>query len=277
MPIRTGQKILVTYEDREFEVIVIDPNGLGEAQPSLGFGLTMMDTHAGLPQSTASGWIKEGHRANGKKTLEAPTGNTFDVIEIAGNDGNDYLVLEISDWVAVAGEALKAKGKRKISDSTKEKLINFLTWFATKGLYAEAYVALKGTYTARDSRSVSSWMMTRLAGKIKRNKYTDFLKKQGCESRHYGIWTNYIYEGLFGKTAGEMKQYWDVVEGEKKIARNYISEEDGLKAVAHCENLIPELHIDGNHLQIAHDQVISNALEKYKFVINKLREASIDD
>lgn len=44
-----GQKVTVTYEGREFEVIVIDPNGLGEGQPSLGFGLTMMDKHAGLP------------------------------------------------------------------------------------------------------------------------------------------------------------------------------------------------------------------------------------
>jgi hypothetical protein len=40
-------------------------------------------------------------------------------------------------------------------------------------LYAEAYVALKDVYTARDSRSVSSWMMARLSGVPKRNKYTE--------------------------------------------------------------------------------------------------------
>lgn len=264
---KKGQRITVIYEGRDFEVIVIDPNGLGEAQPSLGFGLTMMDKHAGLPQSTSSGWIKEGHRANEEKLLEAPTGNTFRVIEITGLDGNEYLVLEVSDWVAIAGEALKAKGKKKLKDSTRDRLIDFLTWFATKGLYAEAYVALKGTYTARDSRSVSSWMMVRLAGKIKRNKYTDFLKEQACEGYDYATWTNYIYEGLFGKTAKEMKQLWEVVEGAKTIARNYISEEEGLKAVAHCENLVVELFIDD--LKEAHDDAISNALRKFSFTFTQ--------
>ena len=97
MVVKRGQRILVAYEDREFEVIVIDPNGLGKDQPSLGFGLTMMDKHGGLPQSTSSGWIKEGHRTNEEKTLEAPTGKYFRVIEIQGDDGNNLLVLEISD------------------------------------------------------------------------------------------------------------------------------------------------------------------------------------
>lgn len=266
--VKSGQKITVVYEDREFEVIVIDPNGLGDGQPSLGFGLSMMDNHAGLPQSTSSGWIKESHRATAEKCLEAPTGKVFKVIEVIGLDGNQYSVLEISDCVSVIGEALKAKGKRKVSDSTKEKLVDFLTWFATKSLYAEAYVALKGTYTARDSRSVSNWMMVRLSGKVKRTKYTDFLKEQGCKNVEYAIWTNYIYEGLFGKTAKEMKQLWEVVEGSSSIARNYISEEEGLKAVAHCENLVVELFIDD--LKEAHDDAISNALRKFPTVIRKL-------
>jgi hypothetical protein len=271
MSVKRGQKILVTYEDREFEVVVIDPNGLGKDQPSLGFGLTMMDKYGGLPQSTSSGWMKEGHRTNEEKTLEAPTGKSFRVIEIQGDDGNNLLVMEISDWVAVAGEALKAKGKRKISDSTKEKLIDFLTWFATKGLYAEAYVALKDVYTARDSRSVSSWMMARLSGVPKRNKYTDFLKEKGCEGIDYALWTNYIYEGLFGKTVKEMKQFWAVVDGEKRIARNYISEEDGLKAIAHCENLVVELYVDD--LKEAHDDAISNALRKFAPVLQQLKSS----
>lgn len=47
----------------------------------------MMDKHAGLPQSTSSGWIKEGHRANEEKSLESPTGNLFRVIEVKGDDG----------------------------------------------------------------------------------------------------------------------------------------------------------------------------------------------
>ena len=269
MSISKGQRITVTYEDREFEVIVIDPHGLGHDQPSLGFGFRMMEKYGGLPQATSSKWLLEGDYANEIQELEAPIGKVFKVITVKGLDGNDYSVIEVSDWVAVAGEALKAKGKRKVSDSTKEKLIDFLTWFATKGLYSEAYVALKGVYTARDSRSVSNWMMARLAGKEKRNKYTDFLKEAGCEGKDYGIWTNYIYEGLFGKTAREMKQLWEVVEGQKSIARNYISEEDGLKAVAHCENLVVELYVDD--IKEAHDDAISNALRKFKSVIQKLR------
>ena len=91
--VKSGQKVTVIYENRKFEVIVIDPNGLGEGQPSIGFNLTMMDKHAGLPQSTASGWIKEGHRENEEKILEAPTGKTFKVIERIGIDRNDNLIL----------------------------------------------------------------------------------------------------------------------------------------------------------------------------------------
>lgn len=267
--LRKGQLLTVEYEAREFELIVIDPNGLGKEQPSLGFGLNMMEKHGGLPQPTSSKWLKEGDYGNGNKKLETPTGKTFDVITVKGENNNDYYVIEISDWVTIAGEALKAKGKRKVSDSTKIKLIDFLTWFATKGLYAEAYVVLKGVYTAKDSRSLSSWMMTRLEGKIKRNKYTDFLQAQGCEGIDYATWTNYIYEGLFEKTAREMKQLWSVVEGNKNIARNHVSEEDGLKAIAHCENLTVELFIDD--LKEAHDDAISNARRKFWPVINKLR------
>ena len=36
-----GDLIVVTYEDREFEAIVIDPDGLGEGEPSVGFGFRM--------------------------------------------------------------------------------------------------------------------------------------------------------------------------------------------------------------------------------------------
>lgn len=212
--------------------------------------------------------LVEGDYINSDRSLETPTGETFRVITVKGENNNDYFVIEISDWVAIAGEALKAKGRRKVSDSTKNKLIDFLTWFTTKGLYAEAYVALKGVYTAKDSRSLSSWMMTRLEGKIRRNKYTDFLQAQGCEGYDYGNWTNYIYEGLFGKTAREMKQFWKVVEGTKTIARNYIAEEDGLKAVAHCENLTVELFVDD--LREAHDDAISNTLRKFSAVLKKL-------
>lgn len=39
--IRTGSLITVTFEEREFQSIVIDPNGLGRGEPSIGFGFRM--------------------------------------------------------------------------------------------------------------------------------------------------------------------------------------------------------------------------------------------
>ena len=267
--VKKGQRVTVTYENREFEVIVIDPNGLGKDQPSLGFGQNMMEQHSGLPQSTSGTWISKGNREKEKQTLKTPTGKEFRVIEVLGLDNNIYTVLEISDWVSVAIEALKGKGKSRLSDTTRDKLLDFLGWFAVKGLYADAYTILKDVYTARDSRSVSKWMMARLEGKVKRNKYTDFLQEQGCKEWYeYANWTNYIYEGLFGKTAKEMKQLWEVVEGTSKIARNYIAEEDGLKAVSHAENLTVELFV--NDLKESHDDAIYNTQRKFKNILDEL-------
>lgn len=43
---------MVTYEDREFTAIVIDPDELGEGEPSVGFGFRMAERHIGIPQPT---------------------------------------------------------------------------------------------------------------------------------------------------------------------------------------------------------------------------------
>jgi hypothetical protein len=40
--LKAGQRITLSFEGREFDVIVIDPNGLGEDQPSVGFGFRML-------------------------------------------------------------------------------------------------------------------------------------------------------------------------------------------------------------------------------------------
>lgn len=263
--IKKGQKINVGYETREFEVIVIDPDGLGTDQASLGFGFEMMEKYGGLPTSTSDNWL-QGLPNSEEECLKTPSGKTYRVSRIMGLDKNVYVVLEISDWVALAGDVLKKSGK--VRPKTKEKLIDFLVWFSTKGLYAEAYTVLKGAYTSRDSRSLSKWMMARLDGKLKRNKYTDFLQQQGCQGYDYALWTNYIYENLFGKTAKEMKQLWSVVEGTKQIARNYVSEKDGLIAIAHAENLTVELFIDD--LKESHDDAISNTKRKFRDVLIKL-------
>ena len=38
LKLRTGQKITLDFEGRDFEAIVIDPDGLGKNRPSLGLG-----------------------------------------------------------------------------------------------------------------------------------------------------------------------------------------------------------------------------------------------
>jgi hypothetical protein len=260
MSIKQGQLIKLNFEGREFEVIVIDPNRLGRNQPSVGFGFSMMERHGGLPQATSSQWI-EGHPNTGNGWLKLPSGNTYRVIQILGEDRNEYLVVEVSDWVAIAVDVNKKPGK--VRKSTKDKLLDFLGWFAVKGFYADAYAALKGAYTEADSRAVSAWMQARLAGISRRNRYTRFLQEQGCEEWYeYANWTDYVYQALFRMKKRQMVEEWDLVEGDKTIGRNYIAEIEGLEAVAYCENQVVELfHSD---LRQAHDDAISFAKRKFK-------------
>ena len=257
---KKGQIIPMTYEKRDFEVIVIDPNGVGEGQPSIGFSFTKMDKHGGLPSSTCSDWLARGIRNTGEKVLELPSGNTFRVSEIKDLDGNDAFVVEVSDWMAIALDVLKKPGK--IKKSTKNNLLDFLGWFAVKGFYADAYAILKGAYTKKDSRAISGWLVTRLSGVPTRNEYTDFLQSQGCEGYDYAYWTDYVYQGLFGKRAWEMKQIWKLVEGNKNIGRNYIPEVTGLEAVAYCETQVIKLFYES--LEQAHDDAIRFAKKKFK-------------
>lgn len=266
MSVKAGQLVTLTFEGRNFEAIVIDPNGLGPNQPSIGFGFRMMEKHGGLASSTISDWVTkesglEGVRDNELKTLKRPGGMVFRVSEITGSDKNKYLVLEVSEWVALAADILKKPGK--INKSTQSKLIDFLTWFAVKGFYADAYVNLKNAYTDADSRAVSAWMQARLTGISTRNQYTKFLQQNGCEEwYHYANWTDCIYEGLFGMKKKEMVENWDVVEGNKNIGRNHIPEVKGLEAVAYCENQVIQLfHED---LEQAHNDAITYARKKFK-------------
>lgn len=263
--IQAGQVIPLNFESREFVVIVLDPDGLGKNQPSIGFGFRMMEKYGGLSESTLSDWTTvesgfEGDRNNANKILKPPSGNTFRVTEIDGLDGNQYLVLEVSDWVAVAADVLKKPGK--VKKPALNGLIDFLSWFAVKGFYADAYAVLKGVYTEADSRAVSAWMQSRLAGITRRNRYTKFLQKQGCEEWYeYANWTDYVYKGLFGMKKKQMVETWELVEGSKTIGRNYIPEPEGLDAVAYCENQVIELFY--GDLRQAHDDAIAFAKKKF--------------
>lgn len=141
--LRSGSLVKISYEGREFEVIVIDPNGLGPGQPSVGFGYRMAERNAGVPESTIRSWVRE--KPDGD-ALELPSGKAFEVREISATDGNTYKVIEASDWLAIAIDLLVNPGRT--GKGLRTKLGDFLTWFAVKGFYAEAYVALRGVYTA---------------------------------------------------------------------------------------------------------------------------------
>jgi hypothetical protein len=60
------------------------------------------------------------------------------------DDGNEYLLLEASDWVELARDWAKNPGK--LRKPAREGLIDFLAWFAVEGLYAQAYTILKRAY-----------------------------------------------------------------------------------------------------------------------------------
>lgn len=265
MRAKRGQLIELPYEGKVFDVIVIDPDGLGKNQPSVGFGFNMMERHGGLPNSTSDNWL-EGVPNASDECLKVPSGNRFRVSRIWGEDNNEYVVLEVSEWVALAADVLKKPGK--VKKPTLNSLIDFLSWFAVKGFYADAYTVLKGTYTEADSRAVSVWMQARLSGISKRNKYTSFLQCNGCEEWYdYANWTDYVYMGLFGMKKKQMVEVWDLVEGSNDIGRNHIPEAEGLEAVAYCETQVIELfHKD---LRQAHDDAISFAKKKFKLDFKK--------
>ena len=158
-PVKKGDRIPLSCEGREFDVIVIDPNGLGPNQPSVGFGYRMAEKYAGIPESTLRGWVRE---ITNEKRLETPSGKSFRVRDILVSDGNEYSVIEASDWFALAVDVLVNPGRT--GKGLRSKLGDFIAWFAVKGFYAEAYVAFKGVYTAKDSRATTQWLEARQLG-----------------------------------------------------------------------------------------------------------------
>jgi hypothetical protein len=254
--IKKGSRIKVPYEGRDFDAIVIDPNGLGKDQPSIGFGFRMAERYVGIPNDTLSRWVLD---STPDKTMELPSGKTFRVLDILSDDGNLYSVVEVSDWFAIAIDVLLNPGRT--GKGIRAKLGDFLQWFAIKGFYAEAYVAFKGAYTAKDSRATTAWLESRQLGVPVRKGYTDLLQSQGCEAYDYANWTNCIYQGLFGMPAKEMKEVWELMEGNSKIARNYIPEAEGLDAVRYCEDMVVRVFVD--NLKEAHDLAISLTTRKY--------------
>jgi hypothetical protein len=256
MSIEEGSIVTLRFEGRDFQVIVIDPNGLGEGQPSVGFGFRMIERNAGIPASTLSTWVFE---IDDVVALKLPSGKCFRVFEINGLDGNSYSVVEASDWFSLAVDLLVNPGKT--GKGIRSKLGDFISWFAVKGFYAESYVALKGVYTEKDSRATTQWLESRQLGKVSRKLYTDLLQSQGCEDSDYAYWTDYVYQGLFGMKAKEMKLIWERIEGDASIARNYIPKAEALDALSHCEDMTVRFFVDD--LKEAHDQAINLTRRKY--------------
>jgi hypothetical protein len=216
----------------------------------------MAERNVGIPNDTLSRWVLE---SEGLKYLELPSGKRFRVLEIAAEDGNQYSVVEASEWFSTAVDVLINPGRT--GKAVRARVGDFITWFAVKGFYAEAYVALKGVYDAKDSRATTKWMESRLMGIPVRKLYTDLLQAQGCSEFDFANWTNRVYRGLFGMPAKEMKEVWKLIEGNKKIARNYVPEAEGLEAVRYCEDMVVRVFVDD--LAEAHDTAIGIAKRKF--------------
>ena len=254
--IRTGSLITVTFEEREFQSIVIDPNGLGPGEPSIGFGFRMAQKHIGIPRQTLADRVAG---SGDNRYLKVPSGSRYRVAGIRGEDNNDYIVIEVSDWFDLSLDMLINPGRT--TKATQEKIGAFLRWFAIKGFYAEAITALKGVYTGKSSRATTRWLITRQSGKPVRKTYTDLISEMGAHPSTYGKLTNKIYEGLFGLNAVEMRREWDLMAGSNRIARNHITEEEGLEAVKFCEDLV--VRIFAGDIEQAHKDAITLTVRKF--------------
>ena len=116
MAIQIGDLVVVSYEDREFTAIVIDPNGLGDGEPSVGFGFRMASRHIGIPQQTLTNRVTQ---IAGVEALETPSGKAFRVTQIQGVDGNEYKVIEVASGSIRVWTGLLNPGKiRKPSEKT---------------------------------------------------------------------------------------------------------------------------------------------------------------
>ncbi|MEM8806885.1 MAG: hypothetical protein AAGF01_12730 [Cyanobacteria bacterium P01_G01_bin.38] len=257
--LETGQIIPIKFKGREFNAIVIDPDGLGSGKPTIGVGYRGMSRHLQLPVSTI---FKRVFPLEGVEWLELPSGKRFRVFRLSGNDGNEYNAIEASDWVEIAADWLKKPGR--LGQKAKEGLIDFLAWYAAEGLYAQAYTFLKQTYTREDSEVIQQWLVSREAGKPYRKDWAYVIADKGGASPYkYGKWTNYVYRGLFGMDAAEMKEIWESpVSGSRHVARNYIPESVGLEMVGYCEKLVSIYELDD--LERAHDEAIRMTQIKFQ-------------
>lgn len=281
--LETGQLLPLSFLGRDFTVVVIDPDGLGPGKPTVGIGLRGMSRHTNMPVSTLVRRVIEvaaddaeealaeppKERLADGKYLKLPSGKLFKVTPIEANDGNTYQVIEAADWVELSKEWAKKPGR--LGTETKNGLIDFLAWFAAEGFYAAAYTVLKRTYTYEDSQRIQQWLVSREAGKPARKDWAWAISEQGGNSPFkYGKWTNYVYKGLFGMDAAEMKQAWEApMSGSRHVARNYIPESVGLEMVRFCEKMVAVMELED--LERAHDEAIRLTQIKFQQKMDSTR------
>lgn len=253
---KAGDIIKVPYGDRIIEAIVIDPNGLAQGQPSIGMGFRKTHKHVGIPHSTLSRWVVQ---IDGVNRLKLPSGKSFGVVQIDGSDGNQYAVVEVCDWMALASDLVKHPGKTR--KQTVNQVVDFMAWFAVNGFYAEAYVMLNLVYGQRTQKALFKWKQERGLGIPVRKEYASYIASKG-KIHEIGKWTNIIYAGLFGHIAKSMIKIWDTQAGSKNIARNHIPKDIGLKAVAYCERLV--VMLDYDDLKETHKAAILIARKKFQ-------------
>lgn len=130
------------------------PSGLGNGQATIGLGFRMGKEFLGISEQAMS---KRVTTTDGRKWLKLPSGRRLRVTTILAEDSNEYKVIEFGDWSQLAQDFLKeaVQGKSRLSPSVQTKMIEFLAWFAVKGLYAASYAKLKGAYTECDDNALT--------------------------------------------------------------------------------------------------------------------------
>ena len=81
----------------------------------------MAEKYIGIDNTTLSRRVLQIDDGN---ALKNPSGKTFRVLQISGSDGNEYSVIEASDWFDLAADVLINPGQTR--KPTKQKIADFL-------------------------------------------------------------------------------------------------------------------------------------------------------
>ena len=155
----TGQKIILNLKapgkEINIEAIVIDANGLGQNQASIGIDLREMVKLHWLPQETFAKWIQ----STNKESVKLPSGSTIKVERVQSLDGNEYFVGEVCK-LSLLGMNPGEDGVEFPKGRAK----------AIHGFYSNAYKQ-KGEYTEADALAVDAWIQSQLMEILQRTEH----------------------------------------------------------------------------------------------------------